>query len=118
MVKDLICINCPMGCRLKVDTETLEVQGNTCKRGVTYGVSEITNPVRTVTSTVKVQGGELPVVSVKTKSSVAKDLNFKIMELLKDVELKAPVHIGDVVVENVFDTGVDVIATKTVKGTC
>lgn len=115
MIKELICIKCPMGCHLKVDTEKNEVTGNTCKRGKTYGISEVTNPVRVVTTTVKVASGELPVVPVKTTDAVPKELNFKVMEILNSIEMKAPINIGDVVVENILETGVNVIATRNVK---
>jgi CxxC motif-containing protein len=57
MKKEFVCINCPRGCMLTVDTETLEVKGNSCPRGEAYGKAEVTNPVRTVTSTVKIVGG-------------------------------------------------------------
>ena len=79
MVKELICISCPMGCHLKVDVDNKTVTGNTCKRGEIYGLNEVTNPVRVVTSTVKVNGGELPVVPVKTAGAIPKKLNFECM---------------------------------------
>ena len=64
--KELICIGCPLGCGLRVELnekgEAVSVSGNTCKRGEEYGKREVTAPVRTVTSIVKVQGGKAPVV--------------------------------------------------------
>ena len=66
MVRELICIVCPRGCHLKVDSDNLKVSGNGCIRGEKYGVSEVTNPVRTVTSTMKVDNGELKLIPVKT----------------------------------------------------
>ncbi len=115
MIKELICISCPMGCHLQVDIENQTVTGNTCKRGAVYGINEVTNPVRVVTSTVKIKNGELPVIPVKTKSAVPKDLNFKVMEVLRDVEVEAPVKVGDVIVENILGTGVDIVATRSIK---
>ena len=116
--KSLICIGCPMGCMLSVtleNGEVTEVTGNTCKRGDVYARKEVTNPTRIVTSTVKVSGGTLAMVSVKTKTDIPKGKIFDCVRALKTVCVKAPVHIGDVILENVADTGVDIIATKNVR---
>ena len=95
--------------------EVTEVTGNTCKRGDVYARKEVTNPTRIVTSTVKVSGGTLAMVSVKTKTDIPKGKIFDCVRALKTVCVKAPVHIGDVILENVADTGVDIIATKNVE---
>lgn len=116
--KSLICIGCPMGCMLSVtleNGEVTEVTGNTCKRGDVYARKEVTNPTRIVTSTVKVSGGTLAMVSVKTKTDIPKGKIFDCVRALKTVCVKAPVHIGDVILKNVADTGVDIIATKNVE---
>ena len=88
--------------------------GNTCPRGDAYAKKELTNPTRIVTSTVRVAGGRLAMVSVKTESDIPKGKIFDCVKALKDVEVTAPVKIGDVIVENVAGTGVNVIATKNV----
>jgi len=114
---NLICIGCPLGCPLTVEMEGNEVKsvsGNTCPRGDAYAKKELTNPTRIVTSTVRVAGGKLPMVSVKTESDIPKGKIFECVKALKDVEMTAPVKIGDVIVENVAGTGVNVIATKNV----
>ena len=113
--KELICIGCPLGCNLTVEMDggqVVSVNGNTCKRGDDYARKELTDPRRIVTSTVPVAGGNLPVVSVKTASDIPKGKIRECLCALKGVTLTAPVQIGDVIVENVADTGVDVIATK------
>ena len=114
---NLICIGCPLGCPLTVEMEGNEVKsvsGNTCPRGDAYAKKELTNPTRIVTSTVRVTGGKLPMVSVKTESDIPKSKIFDCVKALKDIEVKAPVKIGDVVLENVAGTVVNVIATKNV----
>ena len=114
---NLICIGCPLGCPLTVEMEGSEVKavsGNTCPRGDAYARKEMTNPTRIVTSTVRVSGGRLAMVSVKTASDIPKGKIFDCVKALKDVEVKAPVRIGDVIVENVAGTGVNIIATKNV----
>lgn len=115
--RELICINCPLGCGLTVtikDGEVEKVQGNTCPKGEAYGKKEVTNPTRIVTSTVRVTGGVLPVVSVKTASDIPKEKIMDCARVLKEVEVQAPVSIGDVVLEDVCGTGVPMIATKNV----
>ena len=114
---NLICIGCPLGCPLTVEMEGNEVKsvaGNTCPRGDAYAKKELTNPTRIVTSTVRVAGGRLAMVSVKTENDIPKGKIFDCVKALKDVEVTAPVKIGDVIVENVAGTGVNVIATKNV----
>ena len=114
---NLICIGCPLGCPLTVEMEGNEVKsvtGNTCPRGDAYAKKELTNPTRIVTSTVRVAGGKLAMVSVKTESDIPKGKIFDCVKALKDVEVTAPVKIGDVIVENVAGTGVNVSATKNV----
>ena len=114
---NLICIGCPLGCPLTVEMEGNEVKsvsGNACPRGDAYAKKELTNPTRIVTSTVRVAGGKLAMVSVKTASDIPKGKIFECVKALKDVEMIAPVKIGDVVLENVAGTGVNVIATKNV----
>lgn len=118
MSREMICINCPMGCHLTVDDSdknNIKVTGNTCPRGVTYAVNEVTAPKRMVTGSVTVAGGTIPMVSVKTREAIPKELIFDSLEQLKSVRLSAPVHIGDVVIANVCGCGVDFIATKNVE---
>ena len=117
-VRELICISCPLGCPLRVETDgagnVTAVTGNTCKRGEAYGRKEVTAPTRTVTSTVLVARGQSPVVSVRTKGDVPKDSIFAVMAVIRETEVPAPVALGDVLAENIAGTGVDLIATCTV----
>ena len=115
--KDFVCIGCPLGCNITVETDNGEIKnisGNTCPRGADYVTKELTDPRRTVTSLVRVQGGALPVVSVKTAADIPKDCIRDCIKALKTVVLPAPIHIGDVVVENVCGTGVNIVATANV----
>lgn len=112
MIKKFVCIQCPRGCHLEVDTETLKVTGNSCPRGEAYGRNEVTHPVRTLTSTVRIKGSDIPRCSVRTSSPIPKEKMFEVMRELDKVELEAPVEIGDVVIKNVLGTGSDIIVTK------
>jgi len=116
--KNIICIGCPMGCPLTVEIEDGKIKsitGYTCKRGEEYAKKEVTNPRRTVTSIVPVVAGELDMVSVKTKTDIPKNKIKDCMLALKNLKVDAPIDIGDVIIENVCETGVPIIATKAVK---
>lgn len=116
--RKLTCIGCPMGCPLTVvmnGKEVVSVTGNTCKRGDVYARKEVTYPTRIVTSTVRVSGGSFHMVSVKTKEDIPKDKIFECVRALKGIQVSAPVHIGDIILKNVADTGVDIVATKNVE---
>lgn len=114
MIKELTCICCPNGCSLKVDIENKKVEGNKCKRGEEYGLSELTKPVRVLTTTVKIVGSDINVLPVKTKEPIDKELLLKAMDILRKIEVKAPIKVGDIVLENILDTGVDIIACRDV----
>lgn len=116
--RELTCIGCPLGCAVTVEmegTEILRVTGHTCKRGEEYARKEVTNPTRIVTSIVRVNGGKIPMVSVKTKSDIPKSKIFNCAKALQSIQVEAPVHIGDVIMENVVGTGVSIVATKNVE---
>lgn len=113
MIKNLICIVCPRGCRLKVDTaDEYRVSGNQCPRGIDYGVKELINPTRVITSTIKIKNGIHKRVPVKTADAIPKDLNFKCMQIINSLEVESPVKMGQVVAKNIFGTGVDIIVTR------
>lgn len=111
-MKELICIVCPKGCMLTVDEQNdCRVTGNACPRGAEYGLAEIKNPVRTVTSTVRVTAGPRRRCPVKTDRPIPKALIMDAMAMLKDVELKPPVRIGQVVAKNICGTKANIITT-------
>lgn len=117
MKRDLTCIGCPLGCALHVsgDTEDLVVTGHTCPRGETYARTECTAPVRGFTGTVALFGGVLPVVSVKTRQDIPKESILAVAEAVRNLRAEAPVSIGDVICENIADTGTALVATKNVE---
>ena len=115
--RNLTCIGCPLGCSITVRMDggsVISVEGNTCKRGDDYARKEVTNPTRIVTTTVRVSGGSEAMVSVKTRSDIPKDKIFDCVRALKNVKVEAPVHIGDVICNDIAGTGVDIVATKNV----
>jgi CxxC motif-containing protein len=110
---ELTCIVCPMGCRMTAEKSggEIKVSGNTCKRGEKYAVQEMTCPMRTLTSLVKVRGGEGPLCPVKTGEAIPKAMIGAALEEVRGACIDAPVRIGDVVIPNIAGTGVDLIAT-------
>lgn len=117
--RELICIGCPLGCMITVNFEedgsVKDVAGNTCAKGDAYARKEVTDPTRIVTSTIRVSGGDKPMVSVKTKNDIPKIKIMDCMSCINAARIKAPVHIGDVLLPDVAGTGVDVIATRNVE---
>lgn len=116
-IRELTCINCPMGCALEVtldNGEVVSVKGNTCPRGDTYGRSEVIHPVRMITSVLPVEGGDLAMVSCKTSQPVDKAVIFDVMRAMEGVSVKAPVAIGDVLIADAAGSGADIIATRTI----
>ena len=114
-MKELICIVCPNGCRLRVDEENnYQVTGNACPRGEEYGRTELLHPTRVLTGTVKICGGTVARCPVKTKGPIPKEKILEAARALGSVGLQAPVRMGDVVLADVCGTGVDVVATRSV----
>ncbi len=110
---ELICVGCPRGCHLKVDEENdYEVTGYSCNIGLEYGKNELRNPTRTLTSTVKLVGGIHKLLPVRTNKPISKGLLFEVMKVLKTMEVTSPVKMGDVVVANILNSGVDIIASR------
>ncbi len=114
MKRNMICIICPRGCSLcaEIHTDQITVTGNACPRGREYAVTECINPVRTVTATVRVLNRCNTMASVKTSTPVAKDKMMDVMRVLRETQIKAPVHIGDVILKDICDS--DIVATKAV----
>lgn len=115
--QDIICIGCPMGCPLTVEVkgdtiDSIVVEGHLCKIGVTYAQEEMTTPTRNITTSVKVDGGDIPMLSVKTARPIPKGMIMECNAAVHAVRMKAPVKVGDVVLANACGTGVDFVATR------
>ena len=105
-MRELICIVCPKGCHLQVDEENgCRVTGNACPRGAVYGREELLNPVRTVTTTMRVAGGMSPRAPVKTARPVPKDRVFEAMQAINAAVAKAPVAVGETLASNLLGLG-------------
>ncbi len=113
--KELICIVCPVGCHIRVkgsDNEHLRVSGNKCPRGEKYGIKELTDPRRVLPTTVSISNASFARLPVKSSEPLPKNLLFKAMEEIKKVRVTAPVKTGDVIIKDIFSTGIDIVATR------
>ena len=114
--KEMICINCPIGCMLTAEmtADGVKVSGNTCPRGEKYAIAEITHPTRTLTTTVRVANREDVYLPVKTAEPISKEKLFEAMAALNSIKVNAPVKIGDVVYAGICGEA-DVVATGNVE---
>lgn len=116
--ESLVCIICPKACVMSIELEDNKVKsisGNKCKRGIGYAEKEFTNPERELASTVLINNGVLPLLPVRASKALPKDSLLKVMEVINKIEVIAPIKVGDVVIENVLDLGVDIIASRSIK---
>jgi CxxC motif-containing protein len=115
-VQYITCISCPMGCRMKVTLKNAQVtlvENNSCKRGEIYACQECTQPQRMITAVVRVEGSTVP-VSVKTKSSIPKDKIQTCMYAINSLRITPPILSGQVLLDDIADTGVSLVATRTI----
>ncbi len=112
-MREFTCIVCPRGCRLSV-SDNLEVTGHKCKRGITYALSEVVNPTRTITSTVRIKSSSYLLLPVKTDKPVPKADIFKVMAEINKVAVEAPISINSIIINNVLGLDVNIIATRSI----
>jgi len=114
MNKKLVCIVCPVGCRLTVTgtIDDMAVSGEGCKKGIAYAHEEMTNPVRMVCTTVKIDGGVHSVIPAKTDRAIPDKYKLEVVKAVKDVVLKSPVRVGDIIMSDLFGTGVNLVAER------
>ena len=115
ITEEMICITCPMGCTLQVTHEgdqLLHVEGNTCKRGLAYVESELTDPRRMVATTVRVKGGLHPLVPVYTQEAFPKPRIFDLLAKIREIEVSAPVEIDQIILADALGTGINVLASR------
>ncbi len=118
MKKIYTCIICPNGCDIEVDlrnNEIRSIKGYKCKKGKEYVYQEVFTPKRNISSSIKIEGGSLPLVSVRLSKPIPKEMIFDVMKLIRSITLKAPVNIGDIVISNILNTGSNLIITKNIE---
>ena len=118
MRKNIICISCPIGCELEVEYDRnniIAVSNCRCKKGKLYAEKELFHPERIVTTTVRILGSFIPLIPVRTEKPVPKGLTFDVVKTASKVQIDAPVKLGDVVVENICKTGINLVATRNIE---
>lgn len=111
----MICVNCPVGCDIKVTAEGDEVksvEGNACPRALEFARDEVRNPTRIFATTVRVSGGRLPVCPVRSLRAAPKSRLFDISREVARLVVPAPVRIGQMILEDACGIGVDIVATR------
>jgi CxxC motif-containing protein len=115
--KTVTCILCPVGCKIQVDVvkgRCRAITGHLCRHGVGYAHAEAIDPKRMVTTSVLVENGEWPLVSVKTSAPLSRDKIFTVLEEIKKISVEAPIALGQILMADVGGTAVDIIATRPV----
>ena len=112
-VKELICITCPKGCITSVwkEGDAIKIEGRICKKGTAYLKQEYIEPKRVLTTTVVVETGDARRLPVRTRDAIPKKKLFEAMDKLSRIRVTPPIQLGEVILPNLLDTGVDVIAT-------
>ncbi|HEY5583896.1 MAG TPA: DUF1667 domain-containing protein [Ruminiclostridium sp.] len=116
--REIVCIVCPNGCRMKVfvneENKVTLVEHAMCKNGVAYAKKEIQSPQRSLTSTIKVINGNLPLVSVRSDRPIAKEKIEEAISELRKLELQAPIEYHQIIIHDILGTGANIISTKQV----
>lgn len=116
----LTCLVCPLGCRMEAQKVSLPeteyfVTGYKCPKGEIYALHELTNPTRILTTTIKIKNAISPRFPVRTVTPIPKHLIRKCIDFLNGMEIEAPVQMGEKVIQDILGTGVDVIASRSIK---
>ncbi len=116
--KELICVICPNGCELKAlieegsQTVVREISGALCEKGPVWAERELLSPMRTIASSIIVDGGDYPLVSVRTDAAIPLKSISNVMKVIKSIKAKAPIRIGDVLIKEPAGTSCNIIATR------
>ena len=114
-VHEFVCIECPLSCEIELIEEggkILEISGDRCKKGKGYVVAEFTNPLRIMTTTVRIEDGILPVLPVRSEGFIPKVLMKKCVKELAKVKIKAPIKCEEVICTNILNTGINIVSSR------
>jgi len=115
MRKHFTCVICPLGCEIDVEEEKgsiVALSGNRCARGKEFVIQELKEPLRVLTTTVRIKGAEFNMLPVRIDKPIPKRLIPKVMEDIAKIEVNAPVKMYDTIIENIAGTGINLIATR------
>ena len=116
MKKEVTCVHCPIGCKINIETigGRLAVKGYRCRAGLDYAKEEFLNPKRMLTTTIVVKGGKIPLLPVRSREKLPKNILKEAVNLLSKLTVNAPVKKGDIIYKNICNTGVDIIASRSI----
>jgi CxxC motif-containing protein len=118
MESEITCIICPIGCEVKVHHKEgiiTKIENHQCKKGIEYVREELFDPKRTLTTTMIVKNGDLPLVSVKSSRPIPKDKLFDVMDIISEFEVYSPIEIGDILIKNINGLRAHIVATKNIR---
>ena len=114
--KEIICVICPNSCRLTVseekDTKEIKVEGHLCPRGKKYGISEYSNPVRMLITTMRIEDGKLPIIPIRSTEAIPKSLLLDAVKIVNEEHCIAPIKMGEILIDNILNTGISVVASR------
>lgn len=116
--KHFTCVICPVGCEVDVelqDGNVVSMEGNKCAKAEEFVLQELKEPMRILTTTVRIKGAKWAMLPVRTDKAIPKRLFFQVMTDLASMELKAPVKVSDIIVKDIAGSGVNIVATRNMK---
>ena len=115
--KKIICTACPRGCEITIKDKNgeLEISGFSCKKGEEYAREEYISPKRILTTTAMIKNGELPLCPVRTEQGIPKGMIFQAMKIISNIIMEAPIEMGDIIIENILNTGINLVSSRNVK---
>jgi CxxC motif-containing protein len=114
VVKVIRCIVCPTGCQIKAISKGSDIvfEGYTCERGLEYAKQEFYEPKRILTTTIRIDDGFLPLLPVRTDKPILKDRLREALDMIAKTVIKAPVKMGDILIENILELDSNIIASR------
>jgi CxxC motif-containing protein len=116
--KHFTCVICPIGCEIDVQLEdgnVVSMEGNKCEKSEEFVLQELKEPMRILTTTVRIKGAKWAMLPVRTDEPIPRRLLFKVIEELANIEMQAPVKVSDVIISDIAGTGANIVATRNMK---
>jgi len=116
--KHFTCVICPIGCEIEVElqgSDIVSMKGDKCAKGKEFVLQELAEPMRILTTTIRIKGAKWAMLPVRTDKPIPKRLLFSVIKELANIELQAPVKISDVIIRDTAGTGANILATRNMK---
>ena len=116
--KHFTCVICPIGCEIDVQLEdgnVVSTEGNKCAKSEEFVLQELQEPMRILTTTIRIRGAKWAMLPVRTDEPIPKRLLFRVIKELANIEMQAPVKVSDVIIGDIAGTGANIVATRNMK---